>query len=336
MKKTILIVTDNSHNQINGVVTTYKNIEKHALTNGYIVKYIFPDMFFNFPAFGYPEVKISIPWQIDKKIKAINPDYIHIATEGPLGLAVLFWCKKHNINFSSAYHTKFPEFLKKLYNIPENITYSYVRWFHKHSGKVLTTTKTMVDDLKAHGFNGDIIPWTRGVDRTIFKRDENKKFSDKEIILLSVGRVSKEKGLDDFCQLVLPNYKNVSKIVVGDGPYLEELKKKYKDVWFVGSKTGSDLAKYFAKSDVFVFTSRTDTFGIVIIESLSVGTPVAAYPVPGPIDILEQNITGHMSKDLAHSVEACLELDRDIVYKSSNKWSWENCWNIFKDNLINK
>ena len=128
----------------------------------------------------------------------------------------------------------------------------------------------------------------------------------------------------------------MSKIVVGDGPYLEELKKKYKNVWFVGSKTGSDLAKYFAKSDVFVFTSRTDTFGIVIIESLSVGTPVAAYPVPGPIDILEQHITGHMSKDLAHSVEACLELDRDIVYESSNKWSWENCWNIFKDNLINK
>ena len=333
MKKTILIVTDNSHNQINGVVTTYKNIEKHALTNGYIVKYIFPDMFFNFPAFGYPEVKISIPWQIDKKIKAINPDYIHIATEGPLGLAVLFWCKKHNINFSSAYHTKFPEFLKELYNIPESITYSYVRWFHKHSGKVLTTTQTMVDDLKSHGFDGDIIPWTRGVDRTIFKRSD--RTFRKPITLLSVGRISKEKGLDDFCELQLKNY-SVDKIVVGDGPYLEELKKKYPKVKFVGKKTGSELASYFNEADVFVFTSKTDTFGIVIIESLSVGTPVAAYPVPGPIDILEQGVTGFMNENIEDAVEACLYLDRNKVYENSSKWTWENCWKIFKENLIKK
>lgn len=336
MKKTLLIVTDNSHNQINGVVTTYKNIEKHALHNGYIVKYILPDMFFHIDSPGYPEVKLSIPWQIDKKIKEINPDYIHIATEGPLGLAVLFWCNKHNINFSSAYHTKFPEFLKKLYNIPEGLTYSYVRWFHKHSGKVLTTTKTMVNDLKSHGFNGDIIPWTRGVDRSIFKRNYDKTLNKNEIILLSVGRISKEKNLDVFCQLKLPNYQNVKKIVVGDGPYLDELKKRYPDVCFVGAKTGHELANYFSQADVFVFTSKTDTFGIVIIESLSVGTPVAAFPVPGPIDILDNGVTGYMSNDLALSVEECISLDRNIVYNESNNWSWENCWNIFKKNLINK
>ena len=335
MKK-ILVVTDNLRNQINGVVTTFNNLNICAKKDGYNIYYIDPSMFWYIDSPGYPEVKLSFPWNIGKYIKDINPDHIHIATEGPLGLAARLWCDKHKIKYNTSYHTKFPEFLKKLYHIPEEITYSYVRWFHKHSGKVLTTTKTMVDDLKSHGFNGDIIPWTRGVDRSIFKRNKDKKVSNNDVVLLSVGRISKEKNLDVFCQLKLPNYTNVSKIVVGDGPYLEELKKKYPDVWFVGAKTGSELAKYFAQADVFVFTSKTDTFGIVIIESLSVGTPVAAFPVPGPIDILEQNISGHMSENLASSVEHCLTLDRNIVFENSNKWTWENCWNIFKSNLINK
>lgn len=330
----ILVVTDNLQNQINGVVTTFNNLNECARKDGYSIHYIEPSMFHYIDSPGYPEVKLSFPWNIGKHIKNINPDHIHIATEGPLGLATRIWCDRHGIHYNTSYHTKFPEFLKKLYNIPEQITYSYVRWFHKHSGKVLTTTQTMVNDLKSHGFEGNIIPWSRGVDRTIFKPELNKTVSKDDIVLLSVGRVSKEKGIDDFCQISLPHYKNIFKIVVGDGPYLNELKKKYKDVWFVGAKTGKELASYFSHADVFVFTSKTDTFGIVIIESLSVGTPVAAYPVPGPIDILEQNVTGHMSDDLAASVEECLTLNRDTVYQNSSKWSWDNCWGIFKDNLI--
>jgi len=334
--KQILIITDNLPTQINGVVTTYHNITKCAIKDDYAINFINPSMFKYIDCPGYSEVKISFPWNIGKYIKDLNPDYIHIATEGPVGLSALMWCRKNNINFSSAYHTKFPEFLKKLYNIPEYLTYAYVRWFHKHSGRILTTTQTMVTDLKFHGFSGEIIAWTRGVDSSIFKRDLRKQFFKKDTILLSVGRISKEKGLDDFCKLELPNCPKVSKIVVGDGPYLNELKEKYKDVFFVGTKTGKELANYFANSDVFVFTSRTDTFGIVIIESLSVGTPVAAYPVAGPLDILENGVSGYMSEDLVHNVEACLSLNRDIVYESSSKWTWNNCWEIFKDNLIEK
>ena len=334
MKKTLLIVTDNSHNQINGVVTTYKNIEKHALHNGYIVKYILPDMFFHIDSPGYPEVKLSIPWQIDKKIKEINPDYIHIATEGPLGLAVLFWCNKHNINFSSAYHTKFPEFLKKLYNIPEGLTYSYVRWFHKHSGKVLTTTKTMVNDLKSHGFNGDIIPWTRGVDRSIFKRNYDKTLNKNEIILLSVGRISKEKNLDVFCQLKLPNYQNVKKIVVGDGPYLDELKKRYPDVCFVGAKTGHELANYFSQADVFVFTSKTDTFGIVLLDALASGVPVAAYPVTGPLDVITSDKVGNLNEDLKVAMTEALKLDPQDCRNFALNYTWAHCTEQFFNNLV--
>lgn len=331
---TILIVTDNLPTSINGVVTTYRNIENIASTDGYRFVYLDPTAFIYFDTPGYPEVKISIPLGIGDKIRKINPDHIHIATEGSIGLAAVVWCRKNNVSFCSAYHTKFPEFLKKLYNIPEFITYSYVRWFHKHSSRILTTTTTMVDELKSNGFNGEIVAWTRGVDRSIFKRDLRKNFSSKDKILLSVGRVSKEKGLDDFCKLELPNYSKISKIIVGDGPYLSELQMKYKDVFFVGAKTGTELANYFANADVFVFTSRTDTFGIVIIESLSVGTPVAAFPVAGPIDIIEHGVSGHMSDNLANSVEACFSIDRNVVYDSSCKWTWETCWKIFKDNLI--
>ena len=210
-----------------------------------------------------------------------------------------------------------------------------MRWFHKHSGKVLTTTKTMVEDLKSHGFNGDIIPWTRGVQKSIFRKDLRDTNRPTDVItLLNVGRVSREKGIDDFCKLEINTDKQVNKIVVGDGPYLEELRKKYPKISFVGSKKGVELAKYYANADVFVFPSKVDTFGIVIIESLSVGTPVAAYRVPGPIDILEQSVDGVMGDDLVQCVHDCLNLDRNAVAESGDKWTWDNCWNIFKTNLI--
>jgi len=331
MLKKILVVTDNLKDQVNGVVTTFKNIESHALADGFDIVYLDPGQFPHCDAPGYPEVKLSWPRGIGKKIKAIDPDHIHIATEGPLGLATRLWCDSKKIKYNTSYHTKFPEFLKKMYHIPESITYRYMRWFHKHSGRVLTTTQTMVDDLRRRGFRGYIKPWTRGVDREIFKSDLRKEKLIRRPILLSVGRVSKEKGLDDFCSL---DYPGATKVVVGDGPYRAELQQKYPDVCFAGAKFGKELAEYYANADVFVFTSRTDTFGIVIIEALSVGTPVAAYPVPGPVDILENGVTGHMSDDLKHSIDICLGLPRQRVESASQKWSWSNCWHIFRNNLV--
>lgn len=328
MQKIILVVTDNLKDQINGVVTTFSNIEKYASSDGYKIIYIDPAQFHYIDCPGYPEVKLSWPLGLGKKIKDINPDHIHIATEGPLGLATRIYCNFKNLKYNTSYHTKFPEFLKELYGIPTFLTYAYVRWFHKYSNTVLTTTNTMVAELQKNGFVGKIVPWTRGVNRDLFVSD-NRALINSPPVLLSVGRVSKEKGLDDFCQLSYPG----TKIVVGDGPYRAELEGKYPEVKFVGSKKGKDLVKYFAEADVFVFTSKSDTFGLVIIESMSVGTPVAAYPVPGPIDIIEPGITGHMSDDLSRSIDICLGLDRVKVKNASAKWSWQECWSIFKSGL---
>jgi len=333
MREKILIITDNLRDQVNGVVTTFKNIESLASSDGHDIVYIDPGQFHYCDCPGYPDVKLSWPWGIGKKIEKVDADYIHIATEGPLGFAARCYLDRKGQRYNTSYHTKFPEFLKELYNIPTSITYWYVRWFHKHSGKVLTTTQTMVDDLRSHGFDGDVIPWTRGVNRDIFKSSLRGKTVAGRPILLSVGRVSKEKGLDNFCEL---DYPGATKIVVGDGPYRVELEQRYPDVIFAGAKFGTSLAEYYANADVFVFTSRTDTFGIVIIESLACGTPVAAYPVPGPIDILDTGITGHMSDNLKDSIDLCLTYSRDRVEHAGQKWTWDNCWEIFKKNLVRK
>jgi glycosyltransferase involved in cell wall biosynthesis len=329
----ILIITDNLPSQINGVVTTFKNVEKYALEDGYEFEYINPSMFKYIDAPGYPEVKLTWPFRLGRKILDSKADHIHIATEGPLGFFARCWLDRKGWKYNTSYHTKFPEFLKKIYGIPERITYGYVRWFHKHSGRVLTTTRTMVDDLKKHGFKGDIIPWTRGVDRNMFSNNLRTRVPSDWQILLSVGRVSKEKNLDAFCELEIDK---AIKVVVGDGPYLETLKKRYPNVLFMGKKTGTELAEHFSNADVFVFTSLVDTFGIVIIESLSVGTPVAAYPVPGPIDIIEQGVNGYMNENLKEAVLNCLKLNRTTVEMTSKKWTWQSCWDIFKENLIEK
>ena len=331
MSKTILIVTDNLPEQINGVVTTYKNLEAQAVADGYNIVYLDPSRFPHINAPVYPEVKLSWVRKIGKKIKEIQPDHIHIATEGPVGLACRVWCDRKNLTYNTAYHTKFPEGIKKLLGVPEFITWAYVRWFHKHSGKVLTTTETMVNDLVDHGFDGTVIPWTRGVDRDIFNPSYRTETVVNHPILVCVSRVSKEKNLDAFCEL---DYPNAMKIMVGDGPYRKELEKKYPDVQFVGFKTGKELAKYYAMADVFVFPSRWETFGIVMIEAMACGTPVAAYPAAGPMDVIREGSTGFMEKDLSTAVYRCLGLDRDKVQEYSMEWSWEHCWKIFKDNLV--
>ena len=331
MQKTILIVTDNLYDQINGVVTTYKNIEAHAVRDNYRVVYLDPGRFRYVDCPGYNEVKIAFPRKVGKILEEINPDYIHIATEGPVGLRVRQYLDKHNYRYNTAYHTKFPEGIRKLFGIPESITWPLVRWFHKHSGKVLTTTDTMVKELRDHGFDGDVIPWTRGVDRDIFSPTHRVKTVSK--YLLCVSRVSKEKNLEAFFDLKYPGY---LKIMVGDGPMLETYKQQYPDVHFTGYKTGVDLARYYANAEAFVFPSQWETFGIVMIEAMACGTPVAAYPCQGPLDVIDSGITGYMSLDLKHAIDECLKLDRTTVEQGSHRWSWESAWEIFRNNLVEK
>jgi glycosyltransferase involved in cell wall biosynthesis len=331
MSKTILIITDNLSEQINGVVTTYKNIEAHAVLDGYRVIYITPRDFRYFDCPRYNEVKIALPRQMGKKIEEINPDHIHIATEGPVGLSARKYLSKHNVRYNTAYHTKFPEGLRALFGIPEAITWPLVRWFHKHAGKVLTTTESMVTELKQQGFGGEVIPWTRGVDRNIFSPSLRENLPGK--YLLCVSRVSKEKNLEDFLNLDYPGYQ---KIMVGDGPMLEEYKAKYPDVTFTGFKTGLELAMYYANAEVFVFPSRWETFGIVMIEAMACGTPVAAYPCQGPEDVVDEGVTGCLNDDLKQAVKDALMLNRQRVWEGSHRWSWDRAWQIFKDNLIEK
>lgn len=327
----ILVITDNIRTQINGVVTTFKNLEVYANNDGYDIVYLDPREFPHIDCPGYPEVKLSWPRRIGEKIRKINPDYIHIATEGPIGLAARCYLDLFNYQYNTSYHTKFPEFLKKIYGIPERLTWWYLRWFHKHSGKVLVNTQTMAQELRDHGFKGEILPWTRGVDRSQFRSSLRVSYKHGPIRLLSVGRVSKEKGLDDFCSLQIPN---TIKTVVGDGPYLPDLKVKYPDVEFVGAKSGTDLAWYYANSDVFVFPSKADTFGLVMIEAMAVGTPVAAYPVSGPVDVVIDGVNGCLDNDLVLAVLSASNIERQVVEESSKTWSWQKCWNIFQNQLI--
>jgi glycosyltransferase involved in cell wall biosynthesis len=330
--KTILIITDNLPEQINGVVTTYTNIEAHAVLDGYNFVVLDPGWFSYIDCPGYNEVKIAYPRNMGKKIAAVNPDYIHIATEGPLGLWARAYLSLADIRHNTAYHTKFPEGLRKLFGIPESLTWRFVRWFHKHSGKVLTTTDSMVAELQAHGFRGEIVSWTRGVNRDIFNTGQRNRDDDKKV-LVCVSRVSKEKNLDDFCRL---DYPKSRKIMVGDGPDRARLERLYPDVEFVGFKTGLELAYYYANADVFVFPSRWETFGIVMIEAMACGTPVAAYPCQGPEDVVEQGVTGFLEEDLATAVHRCIGLSRDRVLAGSQKWSWQRAWEIFRDNLVDK
>ena len=329
MRKKILIITDNLKDQINGVVSTFKNIEICADSDGYDFVYIDPGQFSYIDCPGYAEVKISWPRGIGKRIEEINPDHIHIATEGPIGLAARIWCDRNGYFYNTSYHTKFPEFLHTLYNIPIGLTYRYVRWFHKHSGRVLTTTNSMVEELKTKGFRSDIISWSRGVNREQLNPSVKHL---KQIVpkVLYVGRVSKEKNLDDLCQ-----YQNDFNIViVGDGPYRKELEKKYNRVEFVGYKIETELANHYVSADVFCFPSTNDTFGIVMIEAMSLGVPVAAYDVTGPKDVIENGVNGYVGNNLYECIKGCLYLNRNKVQESSNKWTWQNCWKIFKDNLI--
>ena len=329
MTKTILIITDNLPDQINGVVTTYKNIEACAVLDGYHVVYITPRDFRHFDCPGYNEVKIACTWKMGEKIEAVGADYIHIATEGPVGLCARKYLSKHNLRYNTAYHTKFPEGLRALFGIPEALTWPLVRWFHKHAGRVLTTTDSMVTELQAHGFDGEVISWTRGVDRDVFHPAHRVQTVSR--YLLCVSRVSKEKNLEAFFEMDYPGY---LKVMVGDGPMLETYQKKYPDVHFTGFKTGQDLARYYANAEVFVFPSKWETFGIVMIEAMACGTPVAAFPVQGPLDVVDEGITGCLNDDLKQAVRDALMLDRKLVWNGSARWSWERAWEIFRNNLV--
>tara|TARA_S200002703_G_scaffold64095_2_gene55469 strand:+ start:2456 stop:3460 length:1005 start_codon:yes stop_codon:yes gene_type:complete len=330
----ILVITDNKQDQVNGVVVTYKNLKEQARADGYSIDFIDPSLFKGFSWPAYPEVKISFALGIKKHIEKINPDYIHIATEGPIGVAGKLYCDKREINYTTCYHTKFPEYVKRMHHIPESITWRYMRWFHKKSSSVFVPTRSMAEELSEHGFK-NLTQWTRGVDRGHLWCEKEYNHPNDPIKVVCVGRVSKEKNLPVL--LELQDQFNIT--IVGDGPARKELERKYTAANFVGYKHGRKLAEEYARADVFVFPSLTDTFGIVNIEALAMGTPVVGFNVTGPRDIVQTGLNGYVvsnEKDLAKAIRSAAELERDRVQQTSLTYTWERCWQIFKDNLVDR
>jgi len=321
----ILIATD-SFDQVNGVSTTYRNILKYSRKKTYVIH---PGLF-KWKSFSiYPEVQIcKEPLKAYRKIKEIDPTHIHIGTEGPIGLAARVYCKLNKIPYTTGYHTKFPEYLWKLLRIPHFITYSYLKIFHNDSKAILVPSHSCKEELNKKGFN-QVEVWTRGVSKNLISDKPIRKSKFPKIIY--VGRVSKEKNLEVLCEL----QDKFEITIVGEGPILKKLKLKYPKVNFLGYRFGSELADIYKRHDVFCFPSKTDTFGIVMIEALANGLPIAAYKVTGPIDIVEEGVTGYLGDDLENNIRRCLKLDRRSIASNMNqKWSWANCIEILHTHLL--
>jgi glycosyltransferase involved in cell wall biosynthesis len=263
-------------------------------------------------------------------LDAFNPDAIHISVEGPLGRVARRYCLDRSLLFTTAYHTKFPEYLHHQFRVPQGLTYAFVRRFHAPSSAVMVATPTLERELKDHGLR-NIVRWSRGVDSALFAPNPDKGFLQlPRPIWLNVGRVSVEKNISAFLSLVLPG----SKLVVGDGPQLAELKREYPDVHFVGQKTGEELARYYAASDVFVFPSKSDTYGLVLLEALASGLPVAAYPVTGPIDVITAETVGSLDENLQLAAEKALKLSPLACREFALTHSWQACALQFANNLV--
>lgn len=325
-----MIFTDAYDPQINGVVTTLKNVIKEIEKFGHEPVVIHPGLFLTIPTM-YPGVRLALATQ--RKVKALfkkhQPDAIHIATEGPIGNAARKMCVKHNIPFNTSYHTNWSKYLKA-FKIPEWLSWRFLKNFHKNSNCVLVTTPGVKNELDDKGFKNTFV-WGRGVDADLFNPDKKQDIFFPKPVLLCVSRISKEKGLEDFLELDIPG----TKLVVGDGPDLKKLKEKYKGAHFIGMKTGNELAKFYASADVFVFPSVTDTFGVVMLEAMSSGIPVAAYPTSGPIDVVADGITGYCNYNLGTAISKCLDLDRSLIRPYAlEKFSWKKCTGIFVDKLV--
>lgn len=321
----ILIATD-SFDQVNGVSTTYRNILKHSPQKPFVIH---PGLFKWKRVSIYPEVQIcKEPIRAYRKIKEIAPTHIHIGTEGPIGLAARVYCKLNNIPYTTGYHTKFPEYLWKLAHIPKFITYTYLKIFHNDSKAILVPSKSCKDELNRKGFN-QVVVWTRGVSKNLISLKPYKKSKPPKVIY--VGRVSKEKNLEVLCAL----QDKFHITIVGEGPILNQLKKKYLKIHFTGYRFGQELADIYKVHDVFCFPSKTDTFGIVMIEALANGLPVAAYKVTGPIDIVSHGKNGYLGHNLEKNIRSCLKLNRNEIAKNINQaWSWDKCVEILHKHLL--
>ena len=320
--KSIAIVSDAWHPQMNGVVRTLTTTCDLLRASGHRVDVITPDQYPSVPCPTYPEIRLALtlPGAVGRRLATLQPDAVHIATEGPLGLAARRYCMSKAVPFTTAYHTQFPDYVSRRTYLPPDAFWPYIRWFHRPAQRVMVATESIREELREQGLTR-LHHWGRGVDLEAFRPDVGPSANYEGLagpIQLYVGRVAVEKNIEAFLKTDQPG----TKVVVGDGPALSDLKARYPQAVFLGKRSGDDLARCYANADVFVFPSKTDTFGLVMIEALACGTPVAAYPVPGPRDILTDE-AGAMSEDLDEAIATALTRDRQACAAFGRQFSWQ-------------
>jgi glycosyltransferase involved in cell wall biosynthesis len=326
----ILLVTDAWEPQINGVVRTLKTTARELTSMGHEVRFLTPLEFRTLPCPTYPEIRLSLfpQGQVDRTIREFDPDVLHIATEGPLGMAARRFALRHDFPFTTAYHTRFPEYVHARFRLPLSWSYAWLRRFHGKSKAVMAPTQVVVDDLVANGFQ-NVRLWSRGVDGEIFRPQPSKRLDSEPPIFLYVGRVAVEKNVEAFLELDLPG----SKWVVGTGPALERIRAKFPEANYLGVLEREELARVYAAADVFVFPSRTDTFGLVLLEAMACGLPVAAYPVTGPRDVIGDSKAGVLHEDLRTACLKALELKREDALARARLFTWRAATEQFYGHL---
>jgi 1,2-diacylglycerol 3-alpha-glucosyltransferase/glucuronosyltransferase len=326
----ILIATDAWHPQVNGVVRTLTSLANSASGLGEEIAFLTPEGFPSLPVPTYPGLRIALPnrREIARRIEAIAPDAIHIATEGPIGWAVRAHCRRRKLAFTTSYTTRFPEYVSVRTGIPESLGYAVMRQFHAASSMVMVATDSLRRELAGRGFRR-LGNWTRGVNTELFRPDDPARLDLPRPIFMTMGRVAVEKNLEAFLSLDLPG----SMVVIGDGPQKAELEHKFPRAHFLGEKKGRDLSSHLAAADVFVFPSLTDTFGVVQLEALACGTPVAAFPVTGPLDVIADHPIGAIDNDLRVACLRALEMSRKTCRNFALERSWENSARQFLGNL---
>lgn len=332
MSLRILIVTDAWHPQVNGVVRTLSTVGEELRRVGDAVEFLTPAEFRSIPCPTYPEIRLAIagPRAIAQRIEAFQPDAVHIATEGPLGFLARRYMVKRGLPFTTSFHTRFPEYIRARARVPVGWSYALIRWFHRPAARVLPPTPSVLRDLQTRGFQ-NLAQWTRGVDTALFRPGPKPDWASNlpAPVMLYVGRLAIEKGLPDFLSLNRPG----TKLVVGDGPARAALERSHPDVRFLGPKLAEDLVQAYRAADVFVFPSRTDTFGLVMLEALASGLPVAAYPVMGPIDVIGDAPVGCLHEDLGTAIDRALATSRDECRAFAEEFSWATCAARFRSHL---
>jgi len=326
----VLLATDAWYPQVNGVVRCLDRVRLDTRQFGAEVEVLSHEGFTTIPLPTYSEIRLALtkPGAIARKIEAINPEYVHIATEGPIGHAVRRWCLKNNQPFTTSYHTRFPEYLRARVPVPVDLSYRYLARFHNAGQAVMVTTDALADELRGRGFRS-VVKWPRGVDHEQFRPRTGKVLDFPGPISMYVGRVAVEKNIEGFLSLDIPG----TKVVVGDGPQKVELERRFPGVKFLGVKHGEELGAIYSSADVFVFPSRTDTLGFVVMEALASGVPVVAFPVTGPRDIIGDAPVGVLTEDLAGGVHEALKLSREACRAHALTFSWDECAKIFLDHL---